>query len=440
MKLTRLVLDALDQRALPSASLVNGVLLIDGTEGRDIIVLRQVRDQISVRGQLIDLDGIMVKSVPAASVTQVAVSTGAGDDFINLATVKVPTSVNAGEGKDMVLGGTKDDQIFGGEGSDRLAGLNGNDVIFGGTEDDRLVGGRGNDQLYGEEGNDQAFGQQGDDDCDGGAGNDLIVGGIGNDHNLGGDGVNVIHDGHAYDPNNHVHQLVAGVITALDLTASTITVQTQHGDLVVVNVAPDTVLTRNLNPATLDTLQVGDWLLAKFDANGTTLRVDAMTRHDGAGVDSHLSFVVGMVTAINLADSVVTIQTHDGTFQNLSISPNTILTRNAHHVTLADFTVGDLANATVDEHGATLRIDAITHVIDNGHTSVEGVISAIDLHLSVVAIQTPDGMHHLVLINQHTELVRNQQPATLDAFHIGDHVKVTFDENRMTIRFETIDV
>jgi Ca2+-binding RTX toxin-like protein len=426
MKMIRLVLDPLDHRVLPAAALANGLLTIDGTEGRDVIVLRHIKDQLSVRGQLIDLNGTLVKSVPVASVTQIAVATGAGDDYINLAKAKVPTSINAGEGKDFIFGGVNDDVILGGGGNDRITGMHGNDVIFGGMENDRLVGGRGNDQLYGDEGNDFLFGQIGNDDNDGGAGNDRIVGGLGMDHNQGGGGADVILDGHAHNHNQHNHQMAEGVITATDLTAALVTIQTQHGDLVEVHIDPNTVFTWNHHHTTLEALQVGDWAVAKFDAHGATLRIDG----------EHHSVVTGVVTTIDLATSSVTIQTAAGAFVNVIVGPNTIITRNNHHVSLADFTVGDWAKATLDVHGATLRIDATAHTIDNGHTSVEGIITAIDLHHSSVRIQAPDGTFRTVLIDHHAELVRNDHSVTLDAFHVGDQAKATFDANGVTIRLE----
>jgi Ca2+-binding RTX toxin-like protein len=82
----------------------------------------------------------------------------AGDDRIVLAAdaeaaaaagFAVGAAFNAGDGDDIVIGGTLDDIIFGGTGLDRLYGGAGNDVLDGGTGTNYFVGGAGNDTLIG---------------------------------------------------------------------------------------------------------------------------------------------------------------------------------------------------------------------------------------------------------------------------------------------------
>ncbi len=136
-------------------------------------------------------------------------------------------------GNDLLLGGPGNDRIFGGGGSDAIQGGSGNDALLGdhgvitqdrgrrltfvrsgdprsgsgeslrgGTGDDILIGGAGSDDLRGESGNDVAIGDGGlvtftagrvrtaetadlfigaADRVDGGPGNDLLFGGAGND-------------------------------------------------------------------------------------------------------------------------------------------------------------------------------------------------------------------------------------------------------------------
>ena len=60
MAKARLNLESLHSRTMPSATLVNGVLSIDGTEGRDVIVVRQIKDHLEVKGQQIDDNGTLV--------------------------------------------------------------------------------------------------------------------------------------------------------------------------------------------------------------------------------------------------------------------------------------------------------------------------------------------------------------------------------------------
>lgn len=75
-------------------------------------------------------------------------------------------AIDAGGGKDKVLGRGGSDTLDGGSGSDKLFGANGNDSIGGGTGNDLVDGGKGNDTLDGSFGNDR---------MKGGAGNDSFV-------------------------------------------------------------------------------------------------------------------------------------------------------------------------------------------------------------------------------------------------------------------------
>ena len=63
MRQPTLRLEDLHARSLPSATLAGGVLSITGTEARDVIVVRQAGDQLSIRGMKIDVDGTLQSSV-----------------------------------------------------------------------------------------------------------------------------------------------------------------------------------------------------------------------------------------------------------------------------------------------------------------------------------------------------------------------------------------
>jgi len=78
--------------------------------------------------------------------------------------------------------------ITGGTGEDTLGGGAGSDTITGGGDNDLITGLGGDDTLYGNEGNDEIWGGAGNDVIDGGAGNDTLYGNAGNDRIVGGDG------------------------------------------------------------------------------------------------------------------------------------------------------------------------------------------------------------------------------------------------------------
>ena len=365
MAKVRLFLDSLDNRVLPSATLANGVLTIDATDGRDVIVVRQAHGQLRVRGESIDVNGSLVRSVAVSDVSQIAISAGAGNDVVNLKGVRVAASVDAGAGNDRVFGGASDDSILGGAGDDRLFGARGNDDISGGADDDIIRGGRGNDHLLGEDGDDRISGQLGDDDCDGGAGDDRVAGGRGMDVSRGGGG-----DDHVNDMDARTE--VEGVVTAIDLAANKVTIQTQSGALVDVTAGPNTEIERNDQHTTLATFQVGDRAEAKFDVQGIAIKIEAETagavdddanddRGDNSGSGSQggqLTRVEGTITAIDLAASKVTIRTQSGPLVDVVAGPNTKIERNDVHVTLAAFQVGDQAEARFDATGATVKLEA----------------------------------------------------------------------------------
>jgi len=85
--------------------------------------------------------------------------------------------VDAGNGKDYVIGSLFDDKIKGGNASDSIFGNDGNDKMFGGNGKDKLDGGNGDDAASGGNSRDMIWGRSGNDTLDGGRGKDIIIGG-----------------------------------------------------------------------------------------------------------------------------------------------------------------------------------------------------------------------------------------------------------------------
>ena len=94
------LVESVERRMLMSASLANGVLTVTGTAAADTV-------EITAGGGTV---GVTLNNVeqqfPAAQVTALSVSTGAGDDTITLNYFNVPTTVSGGTGTDVLsLGG-----------------------------------------------------------------------------------------------------------------------------------------------------------------------------------------------------------------------------------------------------------------------------------------------------------------------------------------------
>ena len=84
-------------------------------------------------------------------------------------------------GEDRFESGSKDDDLYGGEGVDLLIGNGGNDYLQGDGGGDQLEGGAGIDRLVGGAGVDVLEGGTENDILDGGIGNDILKGGSGLD-------------------------------------------------------------------------------------------------------------------------------------------------------------------------------------------------------------------------------------------------------------------
>jgi RTX calcium-binding nonapeptide repeat (4 copies)/Calpain family cysteine protease len=215
----RLEVEALEDRTLLAAGLYTtlkrGVLSVTGTDGSDTIVLRQTwsgvtldagnehrlyvgvtRVEVSGRG---GNDKIYVDTRPVAGTrtrpVDAKVDGGSGNDTI--ITGAGTDTVTGGSGGDTISNDAGTDRIDGGDGPDRLYGGAGNDTIVGGSGEDLVSGGKGSDSVdggagddwaYGGEGTDTVLGGAGDDYAEGGAGNDRVSGGSGNDWVIGGAG------------------------------------------------------------------------------------------------------------------------------------------------------------------------------------------------------------------------------------------------------------
>ena len=163
---TTRILQPVDQVA--AAGVVNGELIVVGTDGRDSLKVKRAGPDLTVWA-----NGEKLGRFDGA--TSIVLNGGAGDDRIQVSQ-KVHTGavLYGGAGDDVLKGGSGDDALFGGDGRDMLMGRDGNDVLDGGDGDDFLYGGSGADLLSGGPGDDWLFGGPGEDDLDGGTGNNHL--------------------------------------------------------------------------------------------------------------------------------------------------------------------------------------------------------------------------------------------------------------------------
>jgi Ca2+-binding RTX toxin-like protein len=183
---TRLGVEALDRRDLPSVSLSGTTLTITGGSNEDVVdvdyagafVLVRVSEQQG--GSPVGLGTLIPYTTGQV---QKIVFIGNGDDDRITNSTSIPTTFFGGSGDNYASLGSGDDYVVGGIGDDTFYGGFGDDTIYGGSGDDRLYGNWGDDKLYGGGGYDVLHGLSGNDYLDGGDDGiaDYLLGGTGAD-------------------------------------------------------------------------------------------------------------------------------------------------------------------------------------------------------------------------------------------------------------------
>jgi RTX calcium-binding nonapeptide repeat (4 copies) len=123
---------------MPSASVANDTLTINGTGGGDSISLIPGADP---NAQLVDFgNGTNPQSFDRSTFSAIAVFLGAGDDrFVasnGSTSVDDAVTVHGGAGNDTILGGDADERLLGEGGDDFIDGNRGNDTVMLGTGQD----------------------------------------------------------------------------------------------------------------------------------------------------------------------------------------------------------------------------------------------------------------------------------------------------------------
>jgi hypothetical protein len=135
-----------------------------GTTSNDEIDVDAALVSLTLNGSTVDDEYDGVESV--------VINSGGGDDTLTIDLPVATTSVNAGDGADVITAAARTVTINGGAGNDTITGSSLGDLIFGGAGADSVDAAAGNDTVYGDAGNDTLHGQ---------AGNDLLYGGAGDD-------------------------------------------------------------------------------------------------------------------------------------------------------------------------------------------------------------------------------------------------------------------
>jgi len=213
---------------------------------------------------------------------------------------------------------------------------------------------------------------------------------------------------------------VAGVIAAIDTTASIITITPKSGADVVSTMDSGTIIRRNTRLVTLADLQVGDKVDARYDpATLIASKVFAWFKARN---------VMGTIAAVDTTASTVTIKRKFGRTEVIvNVNSSTWIKRNGHKAALADLTVGDIVDAWYDP--ATMIASKVFAMINQVH--LVGTISAVDTTASTVTVtRTPGRKTVTLVVDAKTKIKQNNLPAILADLQVGD--KITAQYNPVT--------
>lgn len=153
------------------AEVVHGTLMITGTGGRDVVVLRLAEGDAGT----LELDagaGSAKVTVARSRFDAIVADLRGGNDSLRIDDGHGPfTDVEV----TTIKGGGGDDRLTGGSGGETVLGKAGRDTVRGGGGDDTLRGGDGADQISGRGGNDRIYPGSGVDKVSLGSGDDTVV-------------------------------------------------------------------------------------------------------------------------------------------------------------------------------------------------------------------------------------------------------------------------
>ncbi|MFM8728854.1 MAG: hypothetical protein ACKON9_27455, partial [Planctomycetaceae bacterium] len=148
---TRLLsLEKLEDRSVPaavSATLTGNQLFVTGTDGPDRIRISQSTDQARI---LVQSHGATIASFNAASISEISIDAGLGNDVVGIdPRVSKTVTMSGGEGTDILQGGGGTtmasgdggviNRVLGASGTNTLVAGSGNDVLAGGNNSNNLV-------------------------------------------------------------------------------------------------------------------------------------------------------------------------------------------------------------------------------------------------------------------------------------------------------------
>jgi YD repeat-containing protein len=134
----------------------NSAISIHGTDAADGIYI----GRNAAGTDIVSLDTVAGHEFPVSftSTPSITINALKGDDAVSVeSSITKPTTIEGGDGDDLLVGGNGIDIIRGGRGADTLHGGGGNDTLYGHLDGGASIGGDGADSLFGDLGADQLY-------------------------------------------------------------------------------------------------------------------------------------------------------------------------------------------------------------------------------------------------------------------------------------------
>ena len=226
---------------------------------------------------------------------------------------------------------------------------------------------------------------------------------------------------------------VEGTISAVDLAASTVSITPEDGSAdVTVNVTAETEIEVDGEEGTIDDLQVGQHVEAKFDpVTFDAFRIEVEDEVEEAEIE-------GVITNVDVAAATVTIQDANGVSVTVVATSSTEITRDDEPAFLSDLQIGDCAEAKYDS--ATFEAFEIEAESECQEGEVEGTITDVNLVDSTITLLDESGNSVTLLVTADTVIEREDEPAELSDLQVGDEAEAEFNTVTMiatSIKAET---
>ena len=211
------------------------------------------------------------------------------------------------------------------------------------------------------------------------------------------------HEGHEH---GHGRFGLHGVVTAV--TATSVTITSEHGTAVVLTITPTTLFTVGGTSATVSSLAVGENVKVAVDPTSpSTATLINIAAPRG---------VHGQVTAVTATS--VTITSEHGTPVVLTITPTTTFSVGSTTATAASLAVGDRVSATLDPTAPTTATQISITMPEGVHGQVTAVTA------TSVTIASEHGTPVVVTITPTTTFSEGSVSATIAALAVGERVEV----------------